>query len=237
MNNNEKRFVPGTNPKWGRELPDEDYNSLVDKNGNNWDNGYNFDERDHEEPTETSFETLAKDRELAEYAKDQIIYAGLFIDPEDIYDKFPPSLSHRIRDPHVTTAYRPGVEKLFLDSLGSGASIRVIGYGNNGQNEGLLVEVAADDPAIQKTLNERIAPDSTGELKSVPTHITLSIAEGAEAVNTKSLNFEPLNAPVELTGHYELFRKDGVLLSDKDTIRKMQESGRSFPEVEDPDRL
>ena len=42
----EKRFIPGTNPKWGRELPDEDDNSLVDKNGNNWDNGYNFDERD-----------------------------------------------------------------------------------------------------------------------------------------------------------------------------------------------
>lgn len=45
----EKRFIPGTNPKWGRELPDEDINSLVDKNGNNWDNGYNFDEKDDEE--------------------------------------------------------------------------------------------------------------------------------------------------------------------------------------------
>ena len=44
----EKRFIPGTNPKWGRELPDEDDNSLVDKNGNNWDNVYNFDEFDPE---------------------------------------------------------------------------------------------------------------------------------------------------------------------------------------------
>ncbi|MBQ3280669.1 hypothetical protein IJG92_03395 [Candidatus Saccharibacteria bacterium] len=47
----EKRFIPGTNPKWDRELPDEDINSLVDKNGNNWDNGYNFDEKDDEEDT------------------------------------------------------------------------------------------------------------------------------------------------------------------------------------------
>ena len=46
MDNN-KRFIPGTNPNWGRELPDEDYNSLVDNHGNNWDNGFNFDERDH----------------------------------------------------------------------------------------------------------------------------------------------------------------------------------------------
>ena len=42
----EKRYIPGTNPKWGRELPDEDINSLVDKNGNNYNNDYNFDEKD-----------------------------------------------------------------------------------------------------------------------------------------------------------------------------------------------
>ena len=41
----EKRFIPGTNPKWNRELPAEDYNSLVDDAGNSYDNGYNFDER------------------------------------------------------------------------------------------------------------------------------------------------------------------------------------------------
>ena len=55
----EKRFIPGTNPNWNRELSDEDINSLVDANGNNYDNGYNFDEKDdHEE------DDLAK--ELAE---------------------------------------------------------------------------------------------------------------------------------------------------------------------------
>lgn len=55
----EKDFIPGTNPKWNRELPDDYTNSLVDANGNNYDNGYNFDEKDdHEE------DDLAK--ELAE---------------------------------------------------------------------------------------------------------------------------------------------------------------------------
>ncbi|MDO5480460.1 MAG: hypothetical protein Q4F58_02200 [Candidatus Saccharibacteria bacterium] len=46
---NEKRYIPGTNPNWNRELPDEDTNSLVDKHGNNYDNGYNFDEKDDDE--------------------------------------------------------------------------------------------------------------------------------------------------------------------------------------------
>lgn len=51
-----KNFIPGTRPEWGRELPDEDENSLVDKHGNNYDNGYNFDERDNE----VTFDNLAE---------------------------------------------------------------------------------------------------------------------------------------------------------------------------------
>ena len=47
-----KNFIPGTRPEWGRELPDEDDNSLVDKRGNNYDNKYNFDERNDEDEAE-----------------------------------------------------------------------------------------------------------------------------------------------------------------------------------------
>ena len=39
------RYIPGTNPRWDRELPDEHNNSLVDKNGYNWKNEHNFDEK------------------------------------------------------------------------------------------------------------------------------------------------------------------------------------------------
>lgn len=38
--------IPGTNPGWNIELPDEDDNSLVDRHGRNHDDGFNFDERD-----------------------------------------------------------------------------------------------------------------------------------------------------------------------------------------------
>lgn len=57
MINGEKRIIPGTNPDWGRELPDGFDNSLVDKDGNNWDNGFNFDERD-DPSEETTYDTL-----------------------------------------------------------------------------------------------------------------------------------------------------------------------------------
>ena len=59
------------------------------------------------EANDSGFEELAKDRELAEYAKNQVIYSGVFVDPDEIYDLFPPSLSQQIRDPHVTAVFRP----------------------------------------------------------------------------------------------------------------------------------
>ena len=58
--NGEKRFIPGTNPKWGRELPDNRDNSLVDKYGENWNNPYNFDERnDDVEESEQADDRIA----------------------------------------------------------------------------------------------------------------------------------------------------------------------------------
>ena len=41
--------IPGTNPKWNRNLPDGTVNSLVDEYGNSYDNGFNFDEKDYED--------------------------------------------------------------------------------------------------------------------------------------------------------------------------------------------
>ena len=74
MRNSEKRYIPGTNPTWGRELPDRDSNSLVDKNGDNWDNGYNFDESDDDETKESTFDDLQNtkfDPEAAQKAREE----------------------------------------------------------------------------------------------------------------------------------------------------------------------
>ena len=68
MGLDEKRFIPGTNPDWGRELPKGYDNSLVDAAGHNWDNEFNFDEpgdNDEDEPVSsnrTSWEDLSKQK-------------------------------------------------------------------------------------------------------------------------------------------------------------------------------
>lgn len=71
----EKCFIPGTKPKWKRELPDSNYNSLVDKNGKNYENGYNFDEKVDDD--EISFSDLEKttnfDPEEAKKAREEVL--------------------------------------------------------------------------------------------------------------------------------------------------------------------
>ena len=65
---NEKQYIPGTRPEWGRELRDDEYNGLVDKNGNKWDNGYNFDEKKDPEDID---DTPDFDPEAAKRAREE----------------------------------------------------------------------------------------------------------------------------------------------------------------------
>ena len=52
--------IPGTKPEWNRDLPDGDSNSLVDRNGENYDNGNNFDEKIDDDADSSSFQSLTK---------------------------------------------------------------------------------------------------------------------------------------------------------------------------------
>ena len=54
--NGEKKYIPHTSPDWHLELPEGMSNSLVSKDGQNHDDGYNFDERDDEETHEEELE-------------------------------------------------------------------------------------------------------------------------------------------------------------------------------------
>ncbi len=43
-----KNYIPGTDPKWGYEMPDGYTNSMIAKDGRAIDTGWNFDEKDNE---------------------------------------------------------------------------------------------------------------------------------------------------------------------------------------------
>lgn len=65
--------IPGTNPDWNLELPDGDLNSLVAKDGQPWDNGYNFDEKDDEAEETPAEDTPSFDPEAAKKAREEAI--------------------------------------------------------------------------------------------------------------------------------------------------------------------
>ena len=128
-------------------------------------------------------------------------YIGCFID----YDALHKALAHLpqarlakvIEHPHITFAYRP--ERVDTALFGEALSISVTGYGNDGTNEGLLVEVHTENVLLQAMVNDIAVP-----------HITVSISEAGEAVNTAKLAFSPI-APFELHGYFGGYRFDGTV--------------------------
>ena len=152
-----------------------------------------------------AFEFMSPAEKQKELIRPRILYAGLFIDPNEIYQKAQPTLEEPIETPHVTTAFKPDLSKLHFDQLGSNAKIIAVGYGNDGKNEGLLVKVEADDPEVQAACDALETP-----------HITLSVSEDGMAKDTAFLDFSPLEQPFEINGQYGLFDQGTVATSKAD---------------------
>lgn len=123
--------------------------------------------------------------------KIDVAYTGVFFEKESFYtlvsEKLSGSRLHQdVLYPHVTFQYMPLIipEDLFEEK----AEFKVVGYGNDGLNEGLLVEWQAGAPQLKQLYDEIKIP-----------HITLSYAEDGSAVNTRYLDFKPI-IPFDISG-------------------------------------
>lgn len=129
----------------------------------------------------------------------KVIYTGAFVDSKELEHKLEEygvertKLWRQIKDAHVTFQFRPADvdESLF----GLPVDIRVIGYGVNTQNEGLLVEVTCANETVQKLCDKVEVP-----------HITLSVSEDGKPVNTRYVGFAPIKTPFTIRGVYDAFR-------------------------------
>ena len=165
--------------------------------------GYNRLQLDSNEAN--SFDELTEQRAFQEKVKRITHYAGLFVDREELYRKAPAHLMNTVEYPHVTTKFAPDVPDLHLEQPGPGAKIKVIGYGNDGKNEGFLVRIESDDPGIQAIVDRIRNP-----------HITLSYGEGCHPKDTIDLPFQPLpeEDQFELPGIYCLHLKNNTLVNN-----------------------
>lgn len=129
----------------------------------------------------------------------KVIYTGAFVDSKDLERKLEEygvertKLWRQIQDTHVTFQFRP--KEVDETLFGLPVDIRVIGYGVNPQNEGLLVEATCANETVQKLCDKVEVP-----------HITLSVSEDGKPVNTRYVGFAPIKTPFIIRGVYDAFR-------------------------------
>lgn len=132
------------------------------------------------------------------------VYVGCFFDYDELKQKIEAlgkkRLDKTIMNPHITFEYRP--ESVNTKLFGEKIRARIIAYGNNGENEGVKVEIYSDNPMLCEMASNIAVP-----------HITLSISENGKAVNTRYLDFTPIE-PFEIVGKYGGFTKDKTVVTE-----------------------
>lgn len=156
---------------------------------------------------ESSSNSLTEEAKIRHKVAEKTIYDGFFIDPKELYGKYPPSLKNVVKDPHVTLKFRPNERETLIDAIGTEVKILILGYGNDGKNEGLLVKIVTDDPALQKQIDE------------IPVqHITLSYGEDCAPKDTADIEYtlferEEGEEPDYIMGRFGHFIKGGAVVS------------------------
>lgn len=130
-------------------------------------------------------------------------YIGIFFNYEELHNKIKMignRLERTIANPHVTFMYKPDTadESLF----GEKVKVRIIAYGNNGDNEGFKVELFTSNEQLQKMINNIPVP-----------HITISISDTGKPVNTRFIDFAPLDNSIEIEGKFGGF-VDGKVINN-----------------------
>lgn len=119
-------------------------------------------------------------------------YVGCFLDCDILKRSVDPlridPLKNNKLNSHVTFEYLP--DHVFTELFGTAITVTIIGYGNDGENEGLQVTLTSDNDQINEMIQNIPVP-----------HITLAVSDGGYAVNTRYLHFSPIE-PITIVGHY-----------------------------------
>lgn len=119
-------------------------------------------------------------------------YIGCFIDPQVFKESINKvrlnPLRNEIKYSHITFIYRP--EEVEESLFGKDIEVVIIGYGNDGENEGVKVKIISEDAILQSMIDKIDVP-----------HITVAIADNGKSVNTKYLKYKGIKH-IKLMGKY-----------------------------------
>ena len=134
-----------------------------------------------------------------------IKYEAIFLDEESInlIHELEENKLDRVNDEiHLTLKYKPKDNEIFNDIVGKEFDMYLIGYANDGMNSGFEIE-----------LTEKLKPyyinyDEINTTTLKKPHITASLSNEAEAVNTKNLNFIKLPQKYKVKGRFGYWIED-----------------------------
>ncbi len=134
-----------------------------------------------------------------------IKYEAIFLDEESVklIHKLEKNKLDRVNDEiHLTLKYKPKDNEIFNDIIGKEFHMYLIGYGNDGMNSGFEIELSEELKPYYINYDEI----NTTILKKP--HITASLSNEAEAVNTKNLSFEKLPQKYTVKGRFGYWIED-----------------------------
>lgn len=132
-------------------------------------------------------------------------YEAIFLDEESVklIHRLEENKLDRVNDEiHLTLKYKPNDNEIFNDIVGQEFEMYLIGYGNDGNNSGFEIELSENLKPYYINYDEI----NTNILKKP--HITASLSEEAEAVNTKNLNFKKLPQKYTVKGRFGFWIED-----------------------------
>ena len=132
-------------------------------------------------------------------------YEGIFFEADmvDLIHSLETEKLARVNDEiHCTFKYHPATDEIFNDIVGRTFEVYLVGYGNDGQNSGF--EILFPEELKYYYINY----DEQNPLVLKKPHITVSLAKGAKASNTKNLSFKPLEKHIKLVGRFGYWIKD-----------------------------
>ena len=137
------------------------------------------------------------------------IYCGVFIDKDSartLSEAQKVKLSKPIQNMHCTFVFRPSRadEIAFNNAIGTYTKLKVIAYGNSGENSGFMVEI----PDNLKHLYKGCANP----------HITVSIADNGRAVNTGYIDFNAIE-PFYVCGTLGIYYDTGIVKTSKNILK------------------
>lgn len=146
-----------------------------------------------------------------------IKYEAIFLDEESVklIHQLEQNKLDRVNDEiHLTLKYKPNKNEIFDDIVGQEFYMYLIGYGNDGMNSGFEIELSEELKPYYINYDE-----TNPSILKIP-HITASLSDDAEAVNTKNLKFNKLPQKYKIKGRfgYWIEEDDKEYLSYKKSI-------------------